>query len=682
MAISSFNLSDLTGSNGFTINGVAPFDTSGYSVSDAGDINGDGIGDIVIGAPGFTLSNPDATTTPGTSYVVFGSPAGFPANFELSTLNGTNGFALNGVAPDDLTGFRVSGAGDVNGDGKDDLIIGANGADPNGLEDAGSSYVLFGSTSGFAPSIDLANLNGINGFTINGFAAGDELGSSVSGAGDVNGDGFADLSIGAPYADPNGLEKAGQSYVVFGSNNGFPTSLNVSDLDGNNGFTLNGIAAGDELGVSVSAAGDVNGDGIDDLIIGAFGPDPNGLENAGQNYVVFGSTVGLAPSLNVSDLDGTNGFAIDGIAEGDYSSRVSAAGDVNGDGIDDLIIGAFGADPNGNANAGTSYVVFGSPEAFPASFNPSGLDGTNGFAINGIAEDDFSGFRVSSAGDFNGDGIDDLIISTPFADTLAGQSYIVFGSKEGFSASINLSSLDGINGFVLNGVNPNDYSGGSVSGAGDINGDGVDDLIIGAPYADPNGNTNSGSSYVVFGTVPTLGTEGNDILNGTFGDDALYGRGGNDLIVGGEGVNTLLGEDGNDLIYGGSQTNYINGGNGNDGIYAPGGNNTIYGGASNDLIYSGSGDDLILGGAGNDWIFLEGGNDIVVLQINKGVDRIYNFQAGQTTLGLPGGLTFENLAIAQTGNDTLIKFANTGENLARLNGVQASSIGSSSFVNV
>ena len=347
-----------------------------------------------------------------------------------------------------------------------------------------------------------------------------------------------------------------------------------------------------------------------------------------------------------------------------------------------MIIAAFWADPNGNASAGTSYVVFGSPEAFPASFKLSELNGTNGFAINGIAEYDFSGFRVSGAGDFNGDGIDDLIISTPFAETSAGQSYILFGSKEGFSASINLSSLDGINGSVLNGVNPDDFSGVSVSGAGDINGDGVDDLIIGASYADPNGNTNSGSSYVVFGTVPTLGTEGKDMLNGTFGDDALYGRGGNDTIFGGEGVNTLLGEDGNDLIYGGSQTDYINGGNGNDVIYVPGGNNTIYGGAGNDFIYSGSGDDLILGGAGNDRIFLGGGNDIVVLQINKGVDRIHDFQVGQTTLGLSGGLTFENLAIAQMGNDTLIKFANTGEDLARLNGVQASSIGSSSFVNV
>ncbi|MEZ2237633.1 hypothetical protein [Microcoleus sp.] len=680
MATSSFNLSNLTGSNGFTINGVAPYDTSGYSVSDAGDINNDGIADIIIGAPGYTGADPDATTTPGTSYVVFGSKAGFPANFELSTLNGTNGFALNGVAADDLTGLSVSGAGDVNGDGKDDLIVGAFGADPNGLIDAGSSYVVFGSKSGFAPSIDLATLTGSNGFTINGMAAGDQLGSSVSGAGDVNGDGFADLSIGAPYADPNGLQKAGQTYVVFGSNQGFPTSLNVSTLNGNNGFTINGMAAGDELGTSVSAAGDVNGDSKDDLIIGAFGADPNGLENAGQSYVVFGSTQGFAPSLNVSALNGTNGFAIDGIPEYGYSSRVSTAGDVNGDGFDDLIVGAFGPGPNGNP--GTSYVVFGSPQAFPANFKASGLNGTNGFAINGIAGGDFSGFSVSSAGDFNGDGIDDLIVSAPGADNVAGESYVVFGSKEGFGASINLSSLDGINGSVLNGVNPDNFSGISVSGAGDINGDGVDDLIIGATYADPNGKTNSGSSYVVFGKVPTLGTEGKDVLNGTSGDDALYGRGGNDKIFGGEGVNTLLGEDGNDEIYGGSQTDYINGGSGNDDIYAGGGNNTIYGGPGNDSIYSGSGDDLILGGPGNDRIFLGGGKDIVVLQINKGVDRIDNFQVGQTTLGLSGGLTFEKLAIDQKGKDTLIQFANTGEDLARLDGVQANSIGSSSFVKV
>jgi len=680
MPIPFFNLSDLTGSNGFTINGVAPYDTSGYFVSGAGDINGDGIDDLIIGAPGFTGGNPDATTTPGTSYVVFGSQAGFPANFELSTLNGTNGFALNGIAADDATGFSVSGAGDVNGDGFDDVIIGAIYADPNGLIDAGSSYVVFGSQAGFAPSIDLAILNGINGFTINGIAAGDELGSSVSGAGDINGDGLDDLIIGAVSANPDGLQDAGQSYVVFGSNNGFPSSLNVSDLDGNNGFTIDGIAEEDESGVSVSAAGDVNGDGIDDLIIGAYGADPNGESKAGQSYVVFGSTGGFAPTLNLSSLAGTNGFAINGIAEGDFSSQVSAAGDINGDGFDDLIIGAYGADPNGNAYAGTSYVVFGSPEAFPANLNLSALDGTNGFAINGIAAYDLSGFSVSSAGDFNGDGIDDLIIGAPVADNVAGQSYIVFGSTEGFSASINLSELDGTNGFALNGVNAYDFSSISVSAAGDINGDGLDDLIIGASYADPNGNTASGSSYVVFGRTPLIGDAANNSLFGTVSDDTIYAGGGNDQIFGSEGVNTLFGQDGNDLIYGGSQVDYIYGGNGNDQLFGAEGNNKLFGDAGNDTIYSGSGNDWIDGGTGNDTIWLGGGQDIIILASGKGFDTINNFQLGQTTLGLSGDLTFGGLNIVQDGNNTLIEIASSGEDLASLNGVQASSIDTSSFV--
>lgn len=148
MPIPSFNLSDLTGSNGFTINGVSPYDTSGYFVSGAGDINGDGIDDVIIGAPGFNGNNPDATTSPGYSYVVFGKLGGFSANFELSKLDGTNGFAIKGIAENNGTGWSVSGAGDINGDGIDDVIIGARFADPNGLIDAGSSYVVFGKQGG------------------------------------------------------------------------------------------------------------------------------------------------------------------------------------------------------------------------------------------------------------------------------------------------------------------------------------------------------------------------------------------------------------------------------------------------------------------------------------------------------------------------------------------------------
>ena len=135
--------------------------------------------------------------------------------------------------------------------------------------------------------------------------------------------------------------------------------IDLSTLDGSNGFRLVGIDADDHSGWSVSGAGDVNGDGIDDLIIGAFAPDRSGSLSTSESYVVFGKRSGFAASMDLSTLDGTNGFRLDAIDADDFSGSVSGAGDVNGDGFDDIIIGASEVAPGGVLRAGESYVVFG-----------------------------------------------------------------------------------------------------------------------------------------------------------------------------------------------------------------------------------------------------------------------------------------------------------------------------------
>jgi hypothetical protein len=440
-----------------------------------------------------------------------------PGALDLATLDGNNGFTLIGADANDQSGFSVSDAGDVNGDGFDDLIVGAPRAESaSGMEDEGESYVVFGKASwAGTPSLDLAALDGTNGFRLIG-ADVPLSGFSVSSAGDVNGDGYADLVVGAPVAD---YDRRGESYVVFGKASWVGTpSFDLAALDGNNGFRLIGTGRPfDRTGFSVSSAGDVNGDGFDDLIIGApeVGLDPYG---AGASYVVFGkgSWVGV-PSLDLATLDGTNGFRLtnsSGTELNGYS--VSSAGDVNGDGFADLVVGApdnsLQTEPYGT---GESYVVFGKANwVGTPSIDLAALDGINGFRLAGIDILDSAGVSVSTAEDVNGDGLDDLIVGALGAGT-GGESYVVFGKANwAGTPSLDLATLDGTNGFRLLGIDAVDLSGRSVSSAGDVNGDGFADLIIGAPLAESTGGANSeGESYVVYGKAGWTGISSIDLAS-------------------------------------------------------------------------------------------------------------------------------------------------------------------------
>ncbi|MDJ0575619.1 MAG: calcium-binding protein [Xenococcaceae cyanobacterium MO_234.B1] len=493
----------------------------------------------------------------------------------------------------------------------------------------------------------------------------DDSGYSVSNAGDINGDGIDDVIIGAPFADADTYGSQGQSYVVFGSDEGFDASFELADLDGTNGFAINGIDNFDNSGRSVSNAGDINGDGIDDVIIGAPYADADTYGSQGQSYVVFGSDEGFDASFELADLDGSNGFVITGINNYDNSGRsVSNAGDINGDGISDLIIGAPYADISSNySSEGEAYVVFGSDEGFDASFElgdllpDNGGDGSNGFVITGIDNYDNLGRSVSSAGDINGDGIDDLIIGAPNAGDSSGgyyyssgpgQAYVIFGSSGGFDPILDLAAFDG-SGLLITGINNFDDLGNSVSGAGDINRDGADDLIIGAPFADPNGNSSAGQSYVVFGVVPLelIGTENDDILTGANGDDFIDGRGGNDLLQG-------LG--GNDQIFGGSGEDLIAAGDGNDTVEGGTGNDNISGNAGNDNITGDDGRDDILGGEGNDSI--EGGSEADRILGEAGDDSINGGSGQDSLLGGQGNDLIEggsqtDLIFGEAGDDSL-----------------------------
>ncbi len=524
------------GSLGTILNGVAANDRSGMSVAHIGDINSDGIDDVIVGA---FQASPGGTLSAGESYVVFGR-ATPPAEFDLAGLatgGGTDGFVVRGIAPGDFSGEEVAGGADLNADGIDDVVIGAGFADGGGLSEAGETYVIYGrdALTPFPAVIDLSSLpvsgggDGSVGSVIRGALTGDFAGR-VSAGGDFNDDNVDDLLIGAERADPGGRVRAGETYVVFGRAGGFGAEFDLASLkavnggDGSEGVVMTGINAFDESGTSVDNAGDVNADNIDDILIGAPIADSTGLPFAGEAYLLFGRSsfpaeIALSSLLPGNGGDGTSGIILYGEqSNAETGSSVSGGSDVNDDGIGDIVIGASLID------AGRSYVVFGKNTPFNPTFLLSSLtttgggDGSQGFVVNGIVSGDLAGRVVGDLGDFNNDGIGDIgigaFLASPGGVDRAGSTYVVFGDSGGFPAEIDLDSLlaanggDGSAGVVINGIDANDGSGIDISAAGDFNMDGIDDIAIGADTADPNGQNSAGETYVVYGRADTGDPDG------------------------------------------------------------------------------------------------------------------------------------------------------------------------------
>lgn len=478
------------GTASLTYHGADQGSRAGQSLASGGGV----LGSSACLLTGAAFADPFGRDGAGALYL-----AGATTDVGEQALN-TVDYRIFGSQAGGSIGAAVSAGGDVNDDGIPDFVVGGWSIDVDGRVDCGAAYLYLGD-----PTLDGWDLPAQAFTSIAGRDPEDHLGWAVDLTGDLDGDGVADLVVGAPLGEGLGLA-TGEVFVFFGGA-GFPSGA-LDPLDADVHLVIGETTSGFGQALTV---GDLDGDGVDDLLVGAPGKDFSGRANAGAVYGFLGraSWPALLEAESDADLTILGAFGPDG-----FGAALDVVGDVNDDGVDDLVVGAPFAPVSGNDLAGRAYVFGGGSFTPPLTLDARDDADT---VLRGTARGDVAGVAVAGVGDLTGDGIDDFVVGAPGYDPSgvadAGGAFFFAGS----AAFPSTGSLPSVAAWVYVGASEGDEAGAAVCGLGDFDGDSLDDLAIGAPGRDFGSLDRAGAVHVVRGApvvsvpagvdgIPMLGT--------------------------------------------------------------------------------------------------------------------------------------------------------------------------------